>query len=47
MYVRPTLEYGAVVWAPHIRCDIERVEAVQGGLQDLLFLITIVLVVSL
>ena len=29
MYVRPILEYTAVVWAPHTRCDIERLEAVQ------------------
>ena len=29
VYVRPILEYAAVVWAPHTRCDIERLEAVQ------------------
>ena len=29
IYVRPILEYAAVVWAPHTRCDIERLEAVQ------------------
>ena len=29
MYVRPILKYAAVVWAPHTRCDIERLEAVQ------------------
>ena len=29
MYVRPILEYAAVVWAPHTGCDIERLEAVQ------------------
>ena len=28
MYVRPILEYAAVVWAPHTRCDIERLEVV-------------------
>ena len=29
MYVRPILEYAAVVWAPHTKCDIDRLEAVQ------------------
>ena len=29
LYVRPILEYAAAVWAPHTRCDIERLEAVQ------------------
>ena len=29
MHVRPILEYTAVVWASHTRCDIERLEAVQ------------------
>ena len=29
MYVRPILEYAAVLWAPHTGCDIERLEAVQ------------------
>ena len=29
MYVRPILEYTAVVWATHTRYDIERLEAVQ------------------
>ena len=28
-YVRPILEYAAVVWAPHTKCDIDRLEAVQ------------------
>ena len=29
MYIRPILEYAAVVWEPHTRCDIERLEAVE------------------
>ena len=29
MYVRPILEYAAVVWAPHTKCNIDRLEAVQ------------------
>ena len=29
MYARPILEYAAVVWASHTRCDIERLEVVQ------------------
>ena len=29
LYVRPILEYAAVVWAPHTKCDIDRLEAVQ------------------
>ena len=29
MYVRPILEYAAVVWVPHTKCDINRLEAVQ------------------
>ena len=29
MFVRPILEYAAVVWAPHTKCDIVRLEAVQ------------------
>lgn len=29
LYVRPILEYAAAAWAPHTRCDIERLEAVQ------------------
>ena len=29
MYVRPTLEYAAAVWAPHTKCDTEKLEAVQ------------------
>ena len=29
MYVRPILQYAAVVWAPHTKCDIDRLEAVQ------------------
>ena len=29
MHVRPILEYAAVVWAPHTRCDIDRLGAVQ------------------
>ena len=29
MYVRPILEYATVVWAPHTKCDIDRLEAVQ------------------
>ena len=28
MYVRTILEYAAVVWASHTRCDIKRLEAV-------------------
>ena len=29
MYVRPTLEYAAVAWATHTKCDTEKLEAVQ------------------
>ena len=29
MYVRPILEYSSVVWAPHTKCNIGKVEAVQ------------------
>ena len=29
LYIRPILEYAAAVWAPHTRCDIEKLEAVQ------------------
>ena len=29
LYVKPILEYAAVVWAPHTRCDIDKLETVQ------------------
>ena len=29
MYVRPILEYSSVVWVPHTKCNIGKVEAVQ------------------
>ena len=29
LYVRPILEYAAVVWAPNTKCDTERLEVVQ------------------
>ena len=29
MYVRPILEYSSAVWAPHTKCSIDKLEAVQ------------------
>ena len=31
MYIRPILEYSSTVcnWAPHIKCSIDKLEAVQ------------------
>ena len=29
VYVRPMLEYNSVIWSPHLKCDIERIEKVQ------------------
>ena len=29
LYVKPILEYAAVVWTPHTRCDIDKLETVQ------------------
>ena len=29
VYVRPMLEYNSVIWSPHLKCNIERIEKVQ------------------
>ena len=29
MFVRPILEYSSTVWAPHTKCSIDKLEAVQ------------------
>ena len=44
-YVRPVLEYAVSVWAPHAKRSIYKLESIQGGLLDLLWVISNVQVV--